>query len=75
MLILDTDSTGRRPTIPELLSFAQNTLKANYIFWARSPEDFTKVLEALSRLNLANDASGGLVSVQRHHLSLSIHLL
>ncbi|MBP6365867.1 MAG: beta-galactosidase [Nitrosomonas sp.] len=56
------DSTGRRPTIPELLSFAQNRLKANYIFWARSPEDFPKVLEILSRLSLVNDPSGGLDS-------------
>lgn len=50
-----TSATGpsRKPSIGELLSFARNNLKANYIFWSRDPEFYNGVLSKLK----SNDPS------------------
>lgn len=56
------DGTGYEPTILELLSFARDTLKANYIFWHRDPDYYRKVLEALNQKNQKTNPAGGLDS-------------
>ena len=54
------DGTGYEPTIMELLSFARDTLKANYIFWHRDPDYYLKVLETLNQANQKANPAGGL---------------
>lgn len=54
------DNKGREPTILELFTFARDKLKANYIFWTRAPDYYSKVLEMLNGLDLTNDPAGGL---------------
>ncbi|MCE9550137.1 MAG: glycoside hydrolase [Betaproteobacteria bacterium] len=54
------DGTGYKPTILELLAFARDKLKANYIFWTRDPEYFPQVLEMLNRKDQTSDPAGGL---------------
>ena len=53
------DNRGRAPTVAELLAFARDKLKANYIFWTRAPGYFPKVLEVLNGLG-QTDETGGL---------------
>lgn len=54
------DKMGRTPTIAELLSFARDRLKANYIFWTRAPDYYPQVLEMLNGLSATSDPAGGL---------------
>ena len=54
------DGTGYAPTVLELLIFARDKLKANYIFWTRAPEYFPKVLALLNESNQTSDPAGGL---------------
>lgn len=54
------DGTGYEPTVSELLTFARNNLKANYIFWTRDPAYFPKVLDMLNRTDQISDPAGGL---------------
>lgn len=54
------DGTGYEPTVSELLAYARDTLKANYIFWTRNPNYYRKVLELLSMRNQKSTPSGGL---------------
>ncbi|AEJ01617.1 hypothetical protein Nit79A3_1809 [Nitrosomonas sp. Is79A3] len=54
------DGTGHEPTVLELLTFARDTLKANYIFWTRDPAYFPKVLEMLNWKDQTSDPAGGL---------------
>lgn len=56
------DGTGHQPTILELLTFARDTLKANYIFWTRHPDYYSKVLETLNMRAQKLTLSGGLDS-------------
>lgn len=43
------------PTVRQLLDYARDNLKANYIFWARDPKYFDKVNSMLSTLKKNND--------------------
>jgi hypothetical protein len=54
------DGQGRVPTIPELLAFARDRLRANYIFWTRAPKHYPKVLELMNGLPAAGGPAGGL---------------
>ena len=54
------DKTGYEPTVSELLSFARDTLKANYIFWTRDPDYYRDVLQMLNLNAQKNTLSGGL---------------
>lgn len=54
------DGTGYEPTVSELLTFARDTLKANYIFWTRNPDYYRKVLEMLNWNAQKITPSGGL---------------
>ena len=56
------DGTGYDPTVWELLLFARNNLKANYIFWTRTPEHYEEVLQVLNWQEQTNDPAGGLDS-------------
>ncbi|MCS6319495.1 MAG: glycoside hydrolase [Nitrospira sp.] len=56
------DGQGRVPTIPELLAFARDRLRANYIFWTRAPKHYPKVLELMNGLPAAGGPAGGLDS-------------
>jgi len=56
------DGTGYKPTVLELLSFARNTLKVNYIFWVRDLNYYQKVLEVLNQKQQNSNPSGGLRS-------------
>ena len=56
------DGQGRVPTIPELLAFAQDRLRANYIFWTRAPKHYPKVLELMNGLPAAGGPARGLDS-------------
>ncbi len=56
------DGTGAVPTVSEILAFVRDGLKANYIFWARTPDDFPRVLEMLKKPTQTGDPSGGLAS-------------
>lgn len=47
-------------TVPELLSYARDHLRTNYIFWTRHPEYYPKVLELLNFGAQRNNPSGGL---------------
>jgi hypothetical protein len=51
------DKKSNAPTVAELLAFARDKLKANYIFWTRAPGYFPKVLELL---NTQTGEAGGL---------------
>lgn len=55
-----TDKTGYTPTISELLSFARDTLKANYIFWTRDPDYYQQVLQMLNLNAQRSKTAGGL---------------
>ena len=54
------DGTGYEPSILELLTFARDNLKANYIFWTRDPVYFPQVLEMLNWNDQKSDPAGGL---------------
>ncbi len=54
------DGTGYEPSILELLTFARDNLKANYIFWSRDPVYFPRVLEMLNWNDQKSDPAGGL---------------
>lgn len=54
------DGKGHEPTILELLTFARDKLKANYIFWTRAPGYYPKVLAILNESNQTSDPVGGL---------------
>lgn len=54
------DGTGYEPTVSEILVFARDTLKANYIFWSRVPEYYDKVLEVLNWTEQRSNPAGGL---------------
>ncbi len=54
------DGTGYEPTVLELLTFARDKLKANYIFWTRAPGYYPKVLVILNESNQTSDPVGGL---------------
>lgn len=54
------DLTGPQPTVSELLKFGRDTLKANYIFWTRTPGYYPKVLELLNQRTQKSNPSGGL---------------
>lgn len=56
------DGTGYTPTIPELLNFARDYLKVNYIFWTRLPTYNPEVLSVLSWKSQTSTPSGGLNS-------------
>ncbi|WP_295628998.1 glycoside hydrolase [uncultured Nitrosomonas sp.] len=56
------DKKGHVPTIQELLVFARDDLKSNYIFWQRVPEYVNKVLEVMSYNSQKTTASGGLAA-------------
>lgn len=57
------DGTGYQPTIPELLAFARDNLKVNYLFWKRVTGYYPKVLEMLNWRAQTSDPAGGLNSV------------
>lgn len=54
------DGSGYKPTISELFNFAKTQLKANYVFWTRSPGHYEKVLELLNFNSQKTTPSGGL---------------
>ncbi|SFE40638.1 glycoside hydrolase [Nitrosomonas sp. Nm166] len=54
------DRKGYQPTVQELLTFARDTLKVNYIFWTRSPGYFDDVLQMLNQKSQTSILSGGL---------------
>jgi hypothetical protein len=56
------DGTGYTPTIPELLNFARDYLKVNYLFWTRLPTYNSEVLSILRWKKQASAPSGGLNS-------------
>ncbi len=47
-------------TVPEILSYARDSLRANYIFWTRHPGYYSKVLELLKFRAQSINPSGGL---------------
>jgi hypothetical protein len=55
-----SDGTGYEPTVSEILAYARDTLKANYIFWTREPGYYPQVLELLRMENQKTTPSGGL---------------
>lgn len=54
------DGTGYEPTVSELLAFARDKLKANYIFWHRDVDYYPQVLEMLNWSEQTSDPAGGL---------------
>ncbi len=54
------DGSGHKPTIPELLRFARDDLKANYIFWVRIANNHDEVLEVLNWRKQTSNPAGGL---------------
>ncbi|MBY0475226.1 MAG: glycoside hydrolase [Nitrosomonas sp.] len=56
------DGTGYVPTISQILVFARDTLKANYIFWTRE-KHYKQVLEVLNWNGQKNARAGGLNAV------------
>lgn len=54
------NGTGKTPAVSELLEFARDKLKANYIFWTRAPGHYPKILKILNEPNQINDPAGGL---------------
>jgi len=55
------DGAGYEPDVSELLAFARDRLRANYLFWTRDPKYYSKVLQMLNKLDLS-DSAGGLDS-------------
>ncbi|MBY0498539.1 MAG: glycoside hydrolase [Nitrosomonas sp.] len=54
------DGSGYVPTVSQLLAFARDELKANYIFWTREAH-YLKVLEVLNQsAQKTTDGAGGL---------------
>jgi hypothetical protein len=51
---------GYKPTVSQLLAFARDELKANYIFWTREEDYYPKVLETLNMRDQKINAAGGL---------------
>ena len=56
------DNKGYQPTVSELLNFARDNLKVNYIFWVRDLDYYEKVLEMLNLRQQNSNPSGGLNS-------------
>ncbi|MBY0475833.1 MAG: glycoside hydrolase [Nitrosomonas sp.] len=56
------DKQGHVPTVQEILIFARNELKPNYIFWQRLPEYVDQVLAVMSWKRQTSTPSGGLIS-------------
>lgn len=56
------DESGYKPTISELFNFAKTELKANYVFWTRSPGYYEKVLEILNFNSQKAAPAGGLIA-------------
>ncbi len=56
------DKKGHVPTVQELLVFARDDLKSNYIFWQRIPKYVNQVLEVMSWKRQTSTPSGGLRS-------------
>jgi hypothetical protein len=56
------DKTGYTPTIPELLNFARDYLKVNYLFWTRLPTYNPELLSILRWKQQTSTPSGGLKS-------------
>ena len=54
------DGSGYQPTAFELLTFAQQQLKVNYIFWTRSPSHHDDILLMLNQNSQISTPSGGL---------------
>ena len=54
------DGTGYEPTPLQLLQFARDELKANYIFWHRLPENKSEVLQMLNWDAQRTRPAGGL---------------
>jgi hypothetical protein len=54
------DGKGYQPTLPQLLSFARDTLKANYLFWTRDQDFYPQVLELLNASAQRDKPAGGL---------------
>lgn len=54
------DGKGRVPTVPELLAFGRDRLRANYLFWTRAPGHFRQVLEQMQQIPLQGNPAGGL---------------
>lgn len=54
------DGSGYQPTITELLNFAKQNLKVNYIFWTRSPGYYDDVMAMLRQKAQTSNPSGGL---------------
>lgn len=54
------DGKGYKPTLLQLLSFARDALKANYLFWTRDPEFYSGVLELLNEPEQKDRQAGGL---------------
>lgn len=52
----------REPSIHELLHFAKNNLKANYIIWTREPKYYARLLQVLNEPDQTADPAGGLIS-------------
>ncbi len=52
------DGTGYEPDVTELLAFARDRLKANYLFWTRDPKYYSRVLKMLNKLDLSDPAGG-----------------
>ena len=57
------DNKGHQPTVSELLNFARDNLKVNYIFWVRDLDYYEKVLEMLRLRQQNSNLSGGLNSI------------
>lgn len=51
---------GFKPTINQLLTFARDNLKANYIFWTRDYEYYEKLLAVMKSVDITGSAAGGL---------------
>ncbi len=56
------DGSGHEPTVQELLKYARDDLKTNYIFWARILRERDEVLQVLNWRNQTKNPSGGLKS-------------
>jgi len=56
------DNTGYQPSVSELLNFGRDKLKANYIFWTRTPGFYDNVLELMNFKQQRSSPSGGLRS-------------
>ncbi|MER2511583.1 MAG: glycoside hydrolase [Nitrosomonas ureae] len=54
------DNKGHVPSIQEILVFARDELKSNYIFWQRIPEYVDEVLEVMRFNKQKSTPSGGL---------------